>query len=98
APQRGRWVLDQVEAIRDQGIEVEMFDIPLGGRNYPAATRRLRKRLRDDRFDLVHAHYGLAGWCARLAGAEPLVVTFHGTDVRPPVPRFLSRPLLPRLP
>ena len=35
-----------------------------------------------ERFDLVHAHYGLAGWCAALAGARPLAVTFHGTDVR----------------
>jgi glycosyltransferase involved in cell wall biosynthesis len=97
APQRGRWVLDQVDAIREQGIEVEMFDIPLGGRNYPAATRRLRQRLREERFDLVHAHYGLAGWCARLAGAEPLVVTFHGTDVRHRIVGRLSRALAPRL-
>ena len=24
----------------------------------------------------------IGGWCAQLAGAAPLVVTFHGTDVR----------------
>ena len=88
---------DQVEAIRELGIEVAMFDIPLGGRNYPAATRRLRRRLREEHFDLVHAHYGLAGWCARLAGARPLVVTFHGTDVRHRVVGPMSRALAPRL-
>jgi glycosyltransferase involved in cell wall biosynthesis len=93
APQRGRWVLDQVEEIRERGVEVEMFDIPLGGRNYPAATRRLRRRLREGGFDLVHAHYGLAGWCARLAGARPLLVSFHGTDVRHWLVGALSRRL-----
>ena len=90
-------MLDQVEAIRERGVEVEMFDIPLGGRNYPAATRRLRHHLRQGSFDLVHAHYGLAGWCARLAGARPLVVTFHGTDVRHRIVGPMSRVLAGRL-
>jgi glycosyltransferase involved in cell wall biosynthesis len=82
APQRGRWIQDQIEEIRRAGVEVELFGFPPGRGNYIPATRRLRRLLRDQSFDLVHAHYGLAGWCARLAGANPLVVTFHGTDVR----------------
>ena len=82
APQRGRWVRDQVEAMRQLGIEVEVFEFPRGRREYRLATRRLRRLLKRERFDLVHAHYGLAGWVARLAGARPLIVSFHGTDVR----------------
>jgi glycosyltransferase involved in cell wall biosynthesis len=82
APQRGRWVRNQVEEIRRRGVEVEVFDFPPGSRQYIPATRRLRRLLARERFDLVHAHYGLPGWCARLAGARPLVVSFHGTDVR----------------
>ncbi len=93
APQRGRWVRDQVEEIRRRGIEVEVFGFPPGRSEYLPATRRLRRRLRDERFDLVHAHYGLAGWCARLAGASPLVVSFHGTDVRHGLVGPLSRRL-----
>lgn len=81
-PQRGRWVLDQVEETRRLGVDVEVFSFPLGKREYAPATRRLRRLLRRSSFDLVHAHYGLAGWCALLAGARPLIVTFHGTDVR----------------
>jgi teichuronic acid biosynthesis glycosyltransferase TuaC len=96
-PQRGRWVIDQVEAIREQGVEVEMFSFPLGRDQYMPAVRQLRRKLRDDRFDLVHAHYGLAGWCARLAGARPLVVTFHGTDVRHRTVGPLSRRLAVRV-
>jgi teichuronic acid biosynthesis glycosyltransferase TuaC len=82
APQRGRWVRDQVEEVRRRGIDVEVFSFPPGKREYVPATRRLRGLLRRERFDLVHAHYGLAAWCARLAGARSLVVSFHGTDVR----------------
>jgi teichuronic acid biosynthesis glycosyltransferase TuaC len=92
-PQRGQWVRDQVEEIRRRGVAVELFSFPRGKGHYLPATRRLRALLRRERFDLVHAHYGLAGWCARLAGARPLVVSFHGTDVRHPVVGALSRRL-----
>jgi teichuronic acid biosynthesis glycosyltransferase TuaC len=98
APQRGRWVRDQVEEIRRRGVEVEVFEFPPGSRRYIPATRRLRRLLRDEPpFDLVHAHYGLPGWCARLAGASPLVVSFHGTDVRHPLVGRMSRRLTRRI-
>jgi teichuronic acid biosynthesis glycosyltransferase TuaC len=97
APQRGRWVRDQVDEVRKRGIEVDVFAFPPGRGEYLPATRRLRALLRRERFDLVHAHYGLAGWCARLAGARPLIVTFHGTDVRHPVVGALSRRLAWRI-
>jgi teichuronic acid biosynthesis glycosyltransferase TuaC len=92
-PQRGGWVRDQVAAIRARGIEVEEFGFPRGRSNYLPAVRRLRALLRRERFDLVHAHYGLAGWVARAARARPLLVTFHGTDVRHPIVGPLSRRL-----
>ncbi|MCO5315952.1 MAG: glycosyltransferase family 4 protein [Solirubrobacterales bacterium] len=95
APQRGRWVVDQVEALRAGGIEVDLLSFPPGKKEYLPAVRRIRRRLKTTRYDLVHAHYGLAGWCALLAGARPLIVTFHGTDVRHrivgPTSRLLTR-------
>lgn len=93
APQRGRWVRDQVDETRKRGVEVDLFEFPPGRSEYLPATRRLRSLLRQRRFDLVHAHYGLAGWVARLAGARPLLVTFHGTDVRHRLVGHLSRRL-----
>jgi glycosyltransferase involved in cell wall biosynthesis len=93
APQRGRWVRDQIDEVRRRGIDVDVFSFPPGRREYIPATRRLRALLRRERFDLVHAHYGLPGWCARLAGARPLIVTFHGTDVRHGIVGPLSRRL-----
>lgn len=92
-PQRGRWVRDQVDELRRRGIEVEVLSFPRGKSHYIPATRRLRQLLRRERFDLVHAHYGLTAWCAQLAGARPLVVSFHGTDVRHPLVGPLSRRL-----
>jgi glycosyltransferase involved in cell wall biosynthesis len=97
APQRGRWVRDQIDEVRKRGIEVDVFSFPPGRNEYIPATRRLRALLRRERFDLVHAHYGLPGWCAKLAGAEPLIVTFHGTDVRHGVVGPLSRRLAWRI-
>lgn len=93
APQRGRWVRDQVDAMRQQGLEVEVFEFPRGRQEYRPATRRLRRLLKSEPFDLVHAHYGLAGWVARRAGAKPLIVSFHGTDVRHWLVGALSRRL-----
>jgi teichuronic acid biosynthesis glycosyltransferase TuaC len=93
APQRGRWVRDQVDEVRQRGVDVDLFSFPAGRGEYIPATRRLRSLLRRERFDVVHAHYGLAAWCARLAGARPLLVTFHGTDVRHGIVGPLSRRL-----
>ena len=94
-PRLGRFVHDQVEALRRIGAEVDLFTFPLGARAYLPAARRLRAHLADLTFDVVHAHYGLCGWVAALAGASPLVVTFHGTDVRHravgPTSRLLER-------
>lgn len=95
APNRGNYVRDQVAALQRLGTEVELLAFPIGKRAYPRAVARIRNTLARRRFDVVHAHYGLAGWCAKLAGARPLVVTFHGTDVRHrvvgPMSRALSR-------
>lgn len=97
APQRGRWVTDQVEGIRARGVEAEVFSFQAGRTNYLPAVAEVRRRLKAGNFDLVHAHYGLAGWVAYLAGARPIAVTYHGTDVRHPIVGPLSRLLSRRV-
>jgi glycosyltransferase involved in cell wall biosynthesis len=96
-PRLGRFVADQVEALRATGTEVELFTFPLGAGAYLPAARRLRLFLKQASFDVVHAHYGLCGWVASLAGARPLVVTFHGTDIRHGVVGPSSRMLARRI-
>lgn len=97
APHRGSFVRDQVAALRELGVEAELFEFAPGRSNLAAATREIRRRLRSEAFDIVHAHYGITGACAHLAGARPLVTTFHGTDVRHPLTGFLSRRLRRRI-
>src|SRR5688572_16247070 len=97
SPSRGVFVRDQVAALRRAGVEIELYSFPRGRSNYLPAVARIRRLLRRERFDLVHAHYGLAGWCAWLARARPLIVTFHGTDVRHGIVGPLSRRLSRRL-
>ncbi len=82
-PELGVFVRDQVEALCRRGdLDVELFVFPPGKKSYPRAVRDLRRLLKRRRFDVYHAHYGLTGWVAHLAGCKPLVVTFHGTDLR----------------
>jgi len=93
-PGLGGFVRDQVEALRElDGLELELFTYEPGGAgNYVRAARELRRAHGSDSFDLVHAHYGLSGWVARALGRRaPLVVTFHGTDLRHAVVGPLSR-------
>ena len=54
---------DQVDALRElDGVDVEVFAFPPGG--YLRAARALRRRYRGERFDVVHAHFGLTAWPA----------------------------------
>ena len=82
-PEFGVFVRDQLEALgRIPGIEPELYVFEGGGiQAYRKAVKPLKKHLSERHYDVVHAHYGLTGWVARKAGAKPLLVTLHGTDV-----------------
>jgi teichuronic acid biosynthesis glycosyltransferase TuaC len=95
-PEYGRFVRDQVEALRRRGdLELELFSFPPGLRSYPAAARELRRRYRGRRFDVVHAHFGLTAWPALLARLGPVVVTLHGNDLFHPRSNRITRAALP---
>lgn len=94
-PALGRFVRDQVDALsRIDGVEVELFAFSPGLRSYPRAARELRRRYRGERFDVVHAHFGLTAWPALALRGAPHVVTFHGTDLAHPRSGRLSRAAL----
>jgi teichuronic acid biosynthesis glycosyltransferase TuaC len=94
-PALGRFVQDQVEALRRiDGVEVELFAFPPGLRSYPRAARELRRRYRGERFDVIHAHFGLTAWPSLALRGAPHVVTFHGTDLAHPRSGPLSRAAL----
>jgi len=82
-PSYGCFVQAQMESLRPLGVEYDVVFI--NGResrwNYARAVPELWRRLRKKRYDLIHAHMGLAGWVARCQGRVPTIVTFHGNDV-----------------
>ena len=95
-PALGSFVRDQVEALRRRGdVEIELFAFPPGLRSYPRAARELRRRYRGQRFDVVHAHFGLTAWPAVAARLGPVVVTLHGNDLFHPRSNRISRAVLP---
>jgi teichuronic acid biosynthesis glycosyltransferase TuaC len=95
-PALGSFVRDQVEALRRRDdVEVELFAFSPGLRSYPAAARALRRRFRGERFDVVHAHFGLTAWSALAARLGPVVVTLHGNDLFVPRSNRASRAALP---
>ena len=69
--------------MRELGIEVNVLDFR-GRKNilrYNTAFLRMRSLLRTERYDLIHAHFGQAGFLAILQRKVPVVVTFHGSDL-----------------
>jgi teichuronic acid biosynthesis glycosyltransferase TuaC len=95
APARGSFVRDQVDALRRlPGVDVEVFAFPPKG--YARAARDLRRRYRRERFDIVHAHFGLTAWPALAVRHATRVVTLHGTDLRHPRSRRITSAALPR--
>lgn len=82
-PAFGSFVAEQVEDIRSRGVHVDVmtFDGRRDTSEYLRVIPRFRRRVRDESYDLVHAHYGLTGAVAVLQRAVPVVTTFHGTDV-----------------
>ena len=92
APIFGGFVRDQVEDLRRLNADVTVlaFDGRSHKRRYMGAAQRLRRALRRERYDIVHAHYGLSGAVAALQVAAPVVTTFHGSDVWVPWQRRVS--------
>jgi hypothetical protein len=97
-PERGRFVRDQVAALRKLGeMDVDLYEFAPGAGELIRAARELRRRYRGERFDVVHAHFGLTAWPALTVKARARAVTLHGTDLAHPRTRLLTRAVLPSM-
>jgi len=98
-PERGRFVRDQVGALRAlpelTDMEIELYEFPPGARALSKAARDLRKRYRGERLDVVHAHFGLSAWPALTVHAKARALTLHGSDIHHPRTRTATRAVLP---
>lgn len=71
------FVTEQGEAIRALGCEVDYF---LVKGNYLNAVGELKKKIREFKPDIVHAHFGLSAITAELQNLVPVVTTFHNGE------------------
>jgi len=81
-PSAGSYVETLVRGLETLRVRQEVMAIPYGGPKgkYWRVARQIRELAQRDRFDLVHAHYGLAGWAA-MWHSLPLVITYAGSDL-----------------
>ncbi len=100
-PARGRFVRDQVAALRRlPGLEVELYEFPPGSRALAAAFGTLRRRFAqppDRGWDVVHAHFGLTAWPALAVPARVRALTMHGSDLAFPRTRLATHAVLGRI-
>lgn len=86
------FISEQVESIREHGIEVNYFFIQGNGiKAYLKEYPLFKKEISAFKPDLIHAHYGLSGIFANLQRSIPVITTFHGTDLHSRKVRFLSQ-------
>ncbi len=76
-------IKNQGESLKKQGIEVEYYLLKHSGiKGYIKSIPLLRKYLKDNEFDIIHAHYGYLGIVAHFARTkEKLVVSMMGSEL-----------------
>ena len=65
---------------RPEGGEASVVEYFLVKGNYVTAVRELKKKIREFKPDIVHAHYGLSAITAELQNLAPVVTTFHNGE------------------
>jgi teichuronic acid biosynthesis glycosyltransferase TuaC len=76
------FIFSQGESLRSEGVKVEYFFLHGPGPfKYMAGIHRLRGHLKNNTYDLIHAHYSYNGYVAVCQKACPVVVSLMGSDV-----------------
>jgi teichuronic acid biosynthesis glycosyltransferase TuaC len=90
-PGFGAFVRAQAESVKSLGVEVDVLAM-LGGHpavRYGRGLIELRRRLRQKRADVIHAHYGYSVALASMQSETPVVGSYCGTDLYSPRQRLL---------
>lgn len=82
-PEYGAFIKSQIDSVAAAGHDIRLLFID--GResksNYLAAVGNLRRILREQPCDLIHAHYGLSGAIAASQRGVPVVLSYCGDDL-----------------
>jgi teichuronic acid biosynthesis glycosyltransferase TuaC len=76
------FVRSQGDSLINLGLKVEYYLIKRKGiLGYMKSVVELRRYLKEEAFDLIHAHYVLSGWVTVLARpGKPIILSLMGTD------------------
>ncbi|MDR1591805.1 MAG: glycosyltransferase [Prevotellaceae bacterium] len=86
------FISDQVENLRNEGVEIEFYTISERGLSgYWKSRKGLLLKINDFQPNLIHAHYGLSGLMANLQRKVPVVTTYHGSDINNVKILYLSK-------
>ena len=82
------FIEEQIVALEARGVQIIRYGVTGHGiMGYLRELPALRRLIRAERPDIVHAHYGLSGLLANLQRLVPVVTTYHGSDIN--VPKIL---------
>ena len=84
------FIEEQIVALQQAGVEIIRYGVTGKGiTGYLRELPAIRRFIRAERPDLIHAHYGLCGLLANLQRRVPVVTTYHGSDInKPTILRF----------
>lgn len=87
------FIKEQIEAVAKYEVEYAYYlHQGKGVIGYLRELPKLRKKIREWKPDVIHAHYGLSCLLANMATRRiPVVSTYHGTDINNPKVRRLSK-------
>lgn len=77
------FILSQAESLRKNGIQLDLFTLNEGGiKGYVKHSLKLRRLLKKEKYDVIHAHYALMGFISSFARRkEKLIVSLMGCDI-----------------
>lgn len=79
------FIEEQIVALEAFGVQVIRYGVTgKGVVGYLRELPALRRLIRAERPDIIHAHYGLCGLLANLQRRVPVVTTYHGSDINVP--------------
>lgn len=73
----------QAKSLYKIGILIDFISIKSGPIGYLEAFFKIKKKCNSDKYDLIHAHYGLSGIIAHISKPKniPILVSFMGSDL-----------------
>ena len=86
------FIEEQIAALEACGVQIVRYGVTGKGiTGYLRELPVLRRLIRAERPDIIHAHYGLCGLLANLQRMVPVVTTYHGSDINVPTILRISK-------